>query len=219
MLYISRWTSSGEVGIVDTDDNVEELVSISELSHIVNRGVTIAGVTFLGVPEKSKILPPIRDVSVYQPDASKAQWQHRIRLLLGVDTCVYNFSLVYIGWDTQQYKAGTIFRPSQFCKSLGSYIFGFGDFRQRTKKMTLVLDDSLTVDKFTFRGVVRAKAILDLREVTKDEIVISAYSAAIASHAKTFDSFIIDSDIRRTFYEEEARRWHEEHQKRQIDVR
>lgn len=219
MLYISRWLSDARVGVADTDDGVEELLDISALSHVVNRGVTIEGISFMTPPVPGKITPPIRDIAAYQPEETKAEWQKRVALLLGVEVCVYDSTIVHINWETPMFKSGTKFRPSQFCKKIGYTIFGFSSFTNSSKTITLVLDDSLEVDANAFRSLYRAKAVIDLREVTNDETVTAVYAAATASHAKTFDKFIIDHDVRRSSYEKASERWHRMHQKRQFTVR
>lgn len=205
MLYISRYNNENSYCITDTDDGVETTVSRAYLERIVNRyDLHIEGVTLkeLGVP-KGKNRYFVSDVQVVQLDEFMTRQQSKLKVLNGVDLTINNDDIVALKWTVHRVKPGTQVRLSTFGKSCGKCLLR--DCPTYSSWLlpivTLVLDDSIKIDKRTFQGFHAHGVAIDVQEISSEKTLSCIYGcvANVADIVGRLDQFIIDKPERLDF--------------------
>lgn len=190
MLYISRRIGANKVGVVDTDDGVEQIISLYQFGSSMYKKLGVRGCTFTGGYQSGAIVLP------YQPDETRSPVQLKARLLTGVDIKVYNDIVTNINLSTVLNPPVTI-RLSDFgSKCSDCLLFGNGENIGR-HIITLVFDDKISVGEDVFRhdidvvsnGVQGIGAKFDLCEA---EDVSKIYSGLIRFNGWQILSSVID---------------------------
>lgn len=176
MLYISRRIGANKVGVVDTDDGVEQIISLYQFGSSMYKKLGVRGCTFTGRYQSGAIVLP------YQPDETRSPVQLKARLLTGVDIKVYNDIVTNINLSTVLNPPVTI-RLSDFgSKCSDCLLLGNKDTGRHI--ITLVFDNKISVGDDAFRrdieiiglGVQGVGVKFDLREA---EDVSKIYSGLI----------------------------------------
>lgn len=174
MLYISRVVGIQFIGVVDTDDGVEEIVPIFKVREIVSGGIPIKGVE--AKSPRGAIFAPILP---YQVPETYSPLQSKLKFATGIDVLVYNDMVTSIRFDAKKLKAPVAIRLSSFAPKCADCIL-FGNSCAFRHVITLVLDDKVQVGVRTFRreegidgtnGVQGLGVKFDLREITKPDVI------------------------------------------------
>lgn len=189
-------------GVVDTDDDVEELVTRSELLDICcNRGVVIEGVIVAR--------DYIRCVSPYQLESSISRAQRRAEVVCNVTVTRYKDEVTEIFWDSFKLQKPVSIRLSNFGSSCGSQLFNrrlcIGRLAPHGHHMlTIILDGKITfTDKSFFvvpnhwGGLGREGfgLVFDIRELTDEKLAEIIYFSVAMSGA-VIETGIVDSEDR-----------------------
>lgn len=177
MLYVSRYIGVLDIGIVDTDDGVEERVSPGDIIHdTVDYSIDIKG-----YHSENRIL-------VYQPyqlPETKTQQQLKLQLLKGVEVVVWGSMITNIRWKPDKIKSPVSIRLSDFGTSCGDFILK-GNEATHTRCIRLVFDDKLeppeiySVTMVCPPGVSLHRDVLyDLSDVTSEKLVESVYRSIL----------------------------------------
>lgn len=189
MLYISRRIGANKAGVVDTDDGVEQIISLYQLGSSMYKKLGVRGRTFTGMYQSSVIVLP------YQPDETRSPIQLKARLLTGVDIKVYNDIVTNINLSAVLNPPVTI-RLSDFgSKCSDCLLLGNKDTGRHI--ITLVFDNKISVGDDAFRrdieiiglGVQGVGVKFDLREA---EDVSKIYSGLIRFNGWQILSSVID---------------------------
>ena len=168
-MYISRWVGySGSVGIVDTDDGVEEVVSNSKMvSAVHTHSLKVLG--FGGLHK------------TYQPQGTKTPLQLKMKLMQYVDVTMHNGVVTGVHWNVDEIRRPATIRLSDFSSKLSDFILR-GNDDMGVVHATLVFDDKLDrLPKFSVSAVLWEDAamyedvLFDLREVTDKTLALSIY--------------------------------------------
>ena len=198
MLYISRRIGSELFGVVDTDDDTEEVVSTAKLEDCVKRnGLVIEGVErFQDFRHRARILPQ-------QFADTLSRQQIKARMVYGVDITVYNGAITSILWD--ELKAPATLRLSDFGSELGDCIL-YCHENYSTPKLTLVFDDgikslsymSLRVETWHPTSMVKPTGVvIDVSEVSDLNMVRLIRTSAGGSDMRAIESGMIEVVDRR----------------------
>lgn len=220
MLYISRlvWQDNSVdkyspvhgfqsircYGVVDTDDNVEEVITRDDLEEAVRRrDIDIAGVTMLGLQRL------IIDVIPYQPKPSPLQM--KTLMIHHVNVIVFNSCITNITWRRDKIGKNACLRLSDFGDSCADFILYGNMSLVSGDQITLVLDDkikSITDHSFRLdtseRELVQLDATqvnglgvrFDLRELHNNDIAASFYRQLFSYKGNILD-FVDDSSERK----------------------
>lgn len=146
MLYISRYANFAGYGVVDTDDNREEVVMAEDIrTACIALGLDIAGVHVrdLGRIDLSKpIGKKVGDVLAYQPPATMSVLQSKMQVMYGLDIIVYGNIISNIRWNSLGHKVSV--RLSDFGTVVGDR-FLYGNWVPCDHEITLVFDDKLDI--------------------------------------------------------------------------
>lgn len=188
MLYISRRVhyrgavydvrddSALRFGVVDTDDNEEQFVSINALRQINSEGkVQISGV--------DKQIRSVRDVHPYQINASPLQM--KMRMLKGVSVVTWNDKVVDISWDNSRICTPVSVRLSDFATICGDFVL-YGVDITHGHKITLILDDNIKITDASFEvwpyvGPDGIGVVFDLKELTNPNYLNVIYKTVFRS--------------------------------------
>ena len=189
MLYISRRIGANKAGVVDTDDGVEQIISLYQFGSSMYKKLGVRGFTFTGMYQSSVIVLP------YQPDETRSPIQLKSRLLTGVDVKVYNDIVTNINLSTVLNPPVTI-RLSDFGSKCSDCLL-LGNKATGRHIITLVFDNKISVGDDAFRrdieiiglGVQGVGVKFDLREV---EDVSKIYSGLIRFNGWQILSSVID---------------------------
>lgn len=164
MLYISRYVGEESFGVVDTDDNTEEIVSYAELSNLVcHRGVVICGAKPVrGVDGEYWITED--DIFVCQPSNLLSNLQVKTRVLRHIDVIVYNSMITSVLVYPREMSKHVEIRLSDFGTSCGDFILSRNQPSHKCM-VTLKLDDKLDFGKDTFSLRFCDNAFVGLRDV------------------------------------------------------
>ena len=145
MLYISRAVGHGSFGVVDTDDDVEEVVSAQELVKLCKSdlGVEITGV-------KLTANGTVYGMRPYQPPETYTKNQVKAQLLQHVDIRVFRGAVSGIFWNANLIKTPITIRLSDFGESCWDGVL-IGNDSDSGVKITLVLDDKICIGEASFR--------------------------------------------------------------------
>lgn len=179
MLYLSRILPGDKIGVVDTDDGVETIVTEDELYlAVVAYHLDIAG-----VDDSGEYVP-------YQDMRYCSVKQTKLKAVRGVDIRTFKGEITYIGVGSEDV---TIRLSDYGSKLLTSMAWNIG-----TGVLTIILDDSVEVVGKTlpcgFDGF-----CWDIREVTNDSVVSEVYSELIGDTIEDmgrWSNYVIDSQDR-----------------------
>lgn len=201
MLYISRRISANLFGVIDTDDNTEELCTRDELyNYYVKLGIDIKGVTFLKSSRSTYVT-----VDVYNANSSnttaKLKFMYGINLQVDANGCLVKL-------DAEDNWRSCTVRLSDYVTSLESYsVTNIGNGKDTV--LTLVFDDKLQSisPKFLQSAYVGSYLRFDISELTGNKSAVAAiYKNALPSIFYSFEpsyvfANLVDTDIeRRDFY-------------------
>lgn len=175
MLYVSRLVNPNSVGIADTDDGSEEIVSLLRLASIVNmNGVDIKGTIMRrrsGVFGNPSVLS---GVAVHQCEMYCTPAQAKANILFHTDVKLWRGVITSIRWRSSEIDKPVIIRLSDFGVACAGCILNDNPAVGQ-HKITLVLDNFVEVGAYTFYPQsARQKLTIDgigvkfdLREVTR----------------------------------------------------
>lgn len=201
MLFISRNVGTDKYGVVDTDDNVEEVLTWSELVHaVLDCGLEIAGAPrgmVGGTPVVAKAVP-------YQHESYATPLMSKTSLLRHVDITVWRSMITRVFWRAEEADGPIRIRLSDFGDSCADCMLLDNNISAWGNRVTLVLDDKITLSDCTFTlrnpnmsaiGAESAlRVALDVRDVTRIDTIKMVYrylSQASIIH------YIEDSDERK----------------------
>lgn len=195
MLYISRVVSSGRFGVVDTDDDVEEIATFGTLEVLVLRKhMRIEGVEVIdagGAREIGGIVP-------YQDKRYYTTLQAKTKTLQGVDIRTFKDELTRILIDFDVLRNNTEIRLSQFGQRMPVNVEIDIIGTVGNKKVIFVLDNNIKVaPKAPLVGY--SGICWDIREYTTNDLIESMYKVLLSHEYTSVDSwpdFIIDNPER-----------------------
>lgn len=184
MLFVSRteiidFGVTERIGVVDTDDDVETIVGVEELSDIVLKyNLEIAGVTV----EEADGARYVGSFEVYQHPSHCSKRQIKAKTLLGIDIRTYRSEITYISVNGNVAKQCTRVRLSDYAKSMAwGTVIWFANHKDG-QELILVLDDKIRLTGDS-PNVYAANVRWDIREVTNEELVSSMYEALLRDEA------------------------------------
>ena len=206
MLFISRRVGPESFGVVDTDDDVEEVVDWGRLMHACSDcDLEIKGVSVFHESGRTAI----ENVEPYQPEDTVTLKQLKTAVLNHVRITVYRGSITAIHWCQNDMKSPVTIRPSDFGHSASDYCLLCSEFCNE-HVITIVLDDKLeftsrsfAVFKPFFVGIEGLGAKFDLRELSDDAKAEVIYNSIFAcpNGANPLDS-VIDNPVRLRRFQE-----------------
>lgn len=194
MLFISRYVAvhgDHHYGVVDSEDNVEEVVSVQELEKAVNNGITIAGVEVAKRCDADDYY--ISTVSIYWGTLLKTPASAKAYTLYGIEIYAWNGYLSKIFWNSARITSPVSLKLSDYGHTLCDYFLSsvqISSFTELKYDMIFVLDDSVAVSpnafyingrKYTIPFV--GRLVVDLTQVTRDssaEVVYAGMRKVIA---------------------------------------
>lgn len=201
MLYISRFVGAEKFGVVDTDDDVEEILNITQLKEaVLKSGIDINGVT-VGLFNGD---PWIARIEVYQAPSSVIRQQTKSKVLLGVDVKVFNNIITSIEWTASPTGEERVIRLSDYGTHIGARVFNqmvlaYSKNFCSPPLLRFILDDKLTCDSKAFKAVSNLDVKFDLREVKDDRIAAIFYTNYITRYLNDNNLFYRVSDIPKRF--------------------
>lgn len=216
MLYISRCKNFDTYGVVDTDDGVEEFLTLEQIIDVINvQGIMIDGV----VPRWSSdyMMRTVDRIYPYQPDETRKPIQIKANMLYNVDITVFRNVISWIRVKGEKISTPGVLRLSDFGTEVADCVLR-GNKWPRGHKVTLVLDDKLKIAPKAFRvlpyadknasiGTYGVGVVFDIREVTNMSIVESVYRAMLNGDQREIKTSIIDDECRKRRMIQTARRW------------
>lgn len=196
MLYLSRVVEDDRFGIVDTDDNVETVVTRTQLSEIaVELKLPVAGVTIM----QGNMGWYIKQISVWQDNQYSTQLQIKTKTLLSIDVTLFKDEIVGIK-VLKPLQQEVVLKLSDYAKKVSTFAMirgtrgGFG--------VVLKFDDSLIITGDCF--ISNAPGVkFDVRDVTKWDILRSVYEYIVEQYpadVTTWRSNILDLPSRSAFW-------------------
>ena len=197
MLYVSRRLmrnpegariSYAEMryGVVDTDDNIETIVTEDEICDAINKyELEVVGFpAYCGLGASG---------APYQLPETKTASHLKLELLQGVKIAVYNGEIEDISWGMRERIAPVSIRLSDFGESCGDFVL-YNNPDCKGERVVLILDDklrSITDRSFRYESCVTTKRLtiwasfgvawarrgvkFDLRELTNESIASMVY--------------------------------------------
>lgn len=171
MFYVSRIVRNGLYGVVDTEDNREDLMTTSEIRHaVIDIGITIKGVSLTG-NRGGRV--GLKAIEVYQSAGAGSRVETKAKVLYGLDIKKTG-DVVSSIMVRQGVSCGTV-RLSTLGTKFGAYVFKSGNVQG---DVIFELDDSVEIDKRTFKDWWKFSGIVfDLRQVTNMKIVDAVLDA------------------------------------------
>lgn len=196
MLYLSRRVGMDKWGVVDTDDDVEEVVAGSVVGDaVLNHNIQIRGAELVDTPNGKFI----KRYTVYQDMRYCTQLQARTKTLLGIDVRVYKDEIVHISVDGKIAKAGTRLRLSDFGHSMSWHAqIRLSDLNAE-ETIVLVLDDTVKMLYTDMMLVTMSSIRWDISECTDEEFVAAVYNNLMTTNLlsiSAWGSFLIDTEER-----------------------
>lgn len=208
MLYVSRYIGQEQYGIVDTDDNVEEMADYFKICHLCQRvGLKIAGVDFDYFKRSAG------KIHVYQPKSTVTPLQVKTKTLKHIVVTVYKNIITSVTWNIEDITKPVSLRLSDFgtycadflldavVKTLAQGIINADKYKPN-QKVTIILDNKLEYSAgafgsygYDFSVLDRINVVFDLRELD-DERATRVYDMLFEnSEVVTFKN-IVDNDER-----------------------
>lgn len=201
MLYISRIMDDYNIGVCDTDDNVEEKVDMMYLYEMVSKhGITVEGYKFDSRTMLSYSHVPIEPQQ--EPNACTAK-QARLKTLQGVDLRTFRGEITYIHLTYKYAKERVRIVPSEYAERMSWFCpIKWDRNLKNSKRLVLVLDDKIEMIKRPqFRNV---KVIYDISAVSDCRMVDEIYGVLLQFKPSGWSSFLIDGDKRMHHYMDRA---------------
>lgn len=197
MLYISRYVHPQGYGVVDTDDDTEEVVTREDIYLVCCAlGIKVRGVI---LETDDTGFTYVAYAGVYQPAETQTQLQIKTRLLRHVEVLVYKSMITHIRWSPNDIKEPVTIRLSDFGTTLADYCLT-SIAPAGCHKVTLIIDDKIqfsekgcffATDMSVDIGVRGLGVVLDLREMTNDAVVRQLYKIMYdGDFARLFDSLL-----------------------------
>lgn len=203
MLYISRYIGLNEFGVVDTDDGVEEVVTLQQVIRACGPlNVQIAGVEthIRGFSYGKKSF--VDSVLAYQDPITKTSLQLKLSLLGHVDVVTYGNMITNVLWDFDKIKEPVFVCLSDFGSCCGDRIL-WGNANRGEHKITLILNDKIEFGPKTFRlsdkeqrwsvGIDGVGVMFDIHELHDDYKAQLVYQALMID--EVFDLLLLESVI------------------------
>lgn len=144
MLYISRFVGYDHYGVVDTDDGIETIVSLSELRDIVCvQRIGICGVISDGSALRENM------VFIYQPQHTRSKLQIKTRVLKGIDIKVFGTMITSITLDEVSNDNIVDIRLSDFGDACADFVLT-RNTPNAGYRLNLILDDKVRYSPFAF---------------------------------------------------------------------
>lgn len=195
MLYVSRYIDEiDKVVVVDTDDGEETIINTNMLDHYCRT----LHLDIKGVDSRWAALDMDSCITIYQDPATKTKRQNKLAVMYGVDIVTSQGMITHISW-------GEVIKPVKVRLSdFGSECADFlvhGNSWVCNKKIVLVLDDKLKIRASSFAVVEHEiwdypDAVLDLQEISDDELAESLYVQYGCRETLTQFDYIIDKPER-----------------------
>lgn len=202
MLYVSRYVHPKGYGVVDTDDDVEEIVPRDDLYlACCTLGMRIEGVF---TEEDDTGFRYISYAGVFQPKETQTQLQLKTKLLKHVDVLTYKSMITHFRWQCDEISEPVTIRLSDFGTVLADYSLTSVAPANR-HVVTFVFDDKISLggnnfclctDSSLSIGVNGIGVKLDLHEVTNDLLARQIYIASFGYKADEARESIIDNPDR-----------------------
>lgn len=197
MLYVSQNYGDHLYGVVDSEDDTEEIVSIDKLHDIVNLGVSIKGVKTRTIVTSDGVVKSIYFVSPVQNPETMTAAQTKLAVLSRVNVCVYHDIVTSVKWDTNEIMSPVTIRLSDYGHILGRLAFSNNTLDDGGNKLTVILDDKFHIHQNTIpqaRTFSQLGVVFDLRELTHEQVARVVYWGVRGEFDP--DSRIIDSPER-----------------------
>lgn len=199
MLYVSRMVDYDKYGVVDTDDDVETVVTTKELSELVYKyGLDIKGT----VKHEKAYLETLRNVIPYQDKRYYSPLQSKTKTLLGVDVRTYKGEIVRIMATGGVTKGDTEIRLSDFGERMSGRAVVQWDYNPANLKLVLVVDDKIQLEQ-PYPSVTSYGQIWDIREMKRESIAEAMYRELLNSpyiDYTVWGSHIRDSKDRESYW-------------------
>lgn len=195
MLYLSRYRPELSYGIVDTDDDVEEIVSRDELrTAVMTYGLSIEGMSV----SPGKHGPFVQFAQPYQDSRYVTTLMTKTRLVYGVEVRVWRDEVTYVLFNTDITPAGTAIRLSDYGSRFCGYSVVKWTIHRPDNDATIILDDNIKIidksPKMSEWGV-----RYDVRELSNSSVVECMYRELVKgtpTEYKFWDSWILDNPKR-----------------------
>lgn len=200
MLYISRkFTQVDErhqfqyektyYGVVDTDDDVEELMSYDDLMSTCELDINIEGIDY-DMEFGDRV---VRDAVPYQDPKYVTPLILKTKALRGVDIRVWRNEITYIVGDAKIMNGEVRLRLSDYAKRMhGSTMIGMKNALDYKSKLVLVLDDNISIYGAQLPAL--SRIVYDMTEVTNDRFVFE-FCADLRRHGlipRYYGLYLID---------------------------
>lgn len=205
MLYVSRVLFDGDeygdymYGIVDTDDDVEEVVTWEVMSDaVVHKRVKILG-TFIDEIAETIGYPFMSRADPYQDPRYITMEMAKLKTLLGVELIVWRDEVTSIFIDCDTSARNVKFRLSDYCRRLsGVSPTGWTTGSPSIKNVTILLDDKIEIYGGSFPVIFDSGINWDISEVTNVELISRLYNYVLMHYPsmREWNTSIIDKDKR-----------------------
>ena len=202
MLYVSRYIRSDSYGIVDTDDDVEEVVTQTELLNLVtDYGMKFAGVSTYTAEFPFGTVDYVDKVNIYQDPRYITPLQTKAILLWHVNVTLYKSSITRISWNPDDIEKIVSIRLSDFGDSVCDRVL-VGNKWSKLPAVRLIVDDKVQVtDKSFDAGVYGSYEYgvrFDLSELSDDYTAKMIYKSVLGpDRNRQGFNYIIDSEERK----------------------
>lgn len=199
MLYLSRVIDDRSYGVVDTDDDVEQVVTREELSTaIIKYGIAIEGIAY----DKAIGGYRLRFDGVYQDPRYCSTLQMKAKTVLGVDIVTFRDEIVSILVDKSVVRSGLRVRLSDYATKFNCFSPIGWSVSVGNGSLVLVFDDSIEfvggVPRFETPDV-----CLDLSDVTNEALVTKIYEKLAKTNSIDYTEwpkFVMDRPERYRFW-------------------
>lgn len=195
MLYVSRFIGYNCVGVVDTDDDFEETVTMYELNQaVVKTGLDIVGVNPSESIGGNKLVTD-EGVTPYQPPETYTRLQVKAKTLLDTEIVVHKGIISRIFFGPDSWNREITLRLSDYGRECGDFML-CGNIHSGRPKV-LQLDDQITFTDRTFALKYFSKAFVDMGIVVdlsdmSDQYAARAYNILGLTNDDEFFKNIID---------------------------
>lgn len=181
MLFISRIVrvNGQKYGVVDTDDGVEELVSLVSIKDAIRNGVDIAGVY------RGEVDCSIDYIEVWKGLRNSVK-QTKLYTVYGIDIRTWDGIICHINWDRDKLRHPVSVRLSDYGVRCGDGIFVayMADY-YTSNPITFVFDDKISISPYTLDDFSMSYAkdcpvgslVLDISEVMNKSFVETFYQS------------------------------------------
>lgn len=189
MLYISRMYGQRRYVVTDTDDNTDEEVSLDKLRRAVMAGVEIMGVTAVTHAGVKYVMK----AEVYQLPSEMTAKQAKAKTLKGIDIRTKDGVITYINWNDATVPTNCRLRLSDYGTEVADNVLN--ECRNaHTKEIVIVLDDKVTIRRYSFSNSQQCSVRFDMTELRSDKTARIIYLEWVEDRLefKTLSNFVID---------------------------